>query len=80
MIIKSLLTEGADVRDIADRVQTNYRHRLVNMLINSKWFNSGLEMYGPVVKTFMMKFATEDFPWMIFMPKFWPSLAHLFLN
>jgi hypothetical protein len=54
MIIKSLLTEGADVRDIADRVQTNYRHRLVNMLINSKWFNFGLEMYGPVVKTFMM--------------------------
>jgi hypothetical protein len=51
-------------------LQTDRRHSLVNMLKNFKRFDSGLQRYGSVVKTFMMKFAPEDLLWMILMPKF----------
>jgi hypothetical protein len=66
-----LTTLQTDYRQITDRLQTDYRHSLVNMLINFERFNSGLQKYGSVVKTFMMKFVPEDLLWMILMPKLW---------
>jgi hypothetical protein len=51
VIIKFLLNEGADARDIADILQTDCMHSLVNMLINFEQFNSGLQRYGSVAKT-----------------------------
>jgi hypothetical protein len=33
MIIKFLLNEGADARDIADRLETDCMHNLVNIFI-----------------------------------------------
>jgi hypothetical protein len=32
-------------------------------------FGSGLQRYGSVVKTSMMKFAPDDFLWIILIPK-----------
>jgi hypothetical protein len=60
VIIKFLLNEGVDTGDIADGLQTGYRHSLVNMLLNFGQFNSGLQRDGSVVKTSMMKFVPED--------------------
>jgi hypothetical protein len=82
VIIKFLWNEGTDAcdianrlqtdcRQIADRLQTDSKYYLVNMFIHFERFNSGLQRYGSVVKTSMMKFAPEDFLWMILMPKFW---------
>jgi hypothetical protein len=48
-------------------LRTDCRHSLINMLINFKQFNSGLQRYGSIVKTSMMKFAPEDVLWMIVM-------------
>jgi hypothetical protein len=70
VIVKFLWNEEADARDIANRLQTDFRHNLLNMLINFEQFNSGLQRYGSVVKTCMMTFAPEDLRLMILMRKF----------
>jgi hypothetical protein len=51
-------------------LQTDCRHSLMNIFINFEQFNSGLQRYGSVVKTFVMKFTPEDFLSMILVPKF----------
>jgi hypothetical protein len=68
VIITFLLNEEANVRDIAERMQTVCRHSLVNMSINFEQFNSGLQRYGSVIKISMMKFALKDLLHMILMP------------
>jgi hypothetical protein len=80
VIIKFLLNERADAREIADIFQIDCRHSLVNIFINFERFNSRLQRYGSVVKTSMMKFAPEDLLWMILMPKFWLYWTNLLLN
>jgi hypothetical protein len=60
-----------DCRQIADRLQTDFRHSLVNMLINIEQFDSGLQRHGSIVKTCIMKFASEDFHLMMLTGKFW---------
>jgi hypothetical protein len=55
------------------KLQPDCRHSLLNIPINVEQSNSGLQRYGAVVKTSMMKFAAEDLLWMILMAKFWLS-------
>jgi hypothetical protein len=60
VIIKFLCNEEADARDSADRLQTDFRHSLVNILINFERFDSRLQRHGSIAKTCMMNFASED--------------------
>jgi hypothetical protein len=80
MIIKLLENEGADARNIGDRLQTDWRHSLVNILVNFEWFDSGLQRHGSMVKTCMMKFVPEDLRLMILTRKFWWYWTNLRLN
>jgi hypothetical protein len=70
VIIRFLWNEGSDARDIAERLQTDFSHNLMNMLINFKRFDSGLQRHGSVVKICMMKFTPEDLHLMILTRKF----------
>jgi hypothetical protein len=60
VIIKFLWKKGADACQIVARLQSDCRHRLLNMLINFEQSNSRLQRYGAAIKTCMMKFAAED--------------------
>jgi hypothetical protein len=50
---------------------TDFMQSSVNMFLHFERCDSGLERYGSIVKTSMMKFALGDLLWMIFMPKLW---------
>jgi hypothetical protein len=39
----------------------DFRHNVLNIFMHFEQFNSGLQRYGSIVKTSMMKFAPEDF-------------------
>jgi hypothetical protein len=61
-------------------LQLDCRHSLLNMLINFEQSNSGLQRYGSVVKTCMMKFASEDLGLIKLTWKFWLYWTNLRLN
>jgi hypothetical protein len=62
------------------KLQSDFRHSLVNIPTNFERFHSELLRYDSVVKTSMTKFALEDLLWMILMPKFWRYWINLLLN
>jgi hypothetical protein len=76
VIIRFLWNEGIDAHKIRHRFQAYFcKHDYA-----LERFDSGLQRYGSVVKTSMMKFAPEDLLWMILMPKFWLYETNLFSN
>jgi hypothetical protein len=76
VIIRFLWNDRTDAHENRHRLQALFGEYVMHF----KLFDSGLQRYGPVVKTSMMKFTTEDFLWMILMQKLWLYWTNLLLN